>query len=315
MKKIYVSSCFKYNEITRDFDKKSDTFYRSDELFAFAGGGGESGGGGGGGYPATQTTIQQADPWTGQQPYLTKGFAEAENRMLNYTPEFYPDSTVVPFSPETLQAMDLTTQRALAGSPINAAARDQLTSTLAGDYLYGGPGFDAAVQAATNKALPGIDSQFALRGRYGSGLMDEARTRAISDAFADQYSQERTNQLRAMMFAPQVAESDYSDIGKLAAVGAQKEAMDQENLSDQIARHDYEQSVDQRQLQEYMNLIQGQYGGTTTTTSPLQQQYYQGSSGGNILGTALTGVGLLGSLFGGGGGGGFGGILGSLVGL
>ncbi len=254
----------------------------------------EFGGGGGESQPmqsGSQTTIQKADPWSGQQPYLTKGFSAAESRMLNTNPTYFPGSTVVPYSPETLQAMDLTKQRALNGSPVTSAATNELTKTLSGDYLYGGDGFNAAVQAATNKAIPGVNSQFELSGRYGSGLNQEAQTRAIADAFADQYGAERTNQQRAMMFAPQVAASEYDDYGKLAAVGAQNETMQQEQLADQVARHDFTQSVQQRQLQEYMDIINGNYGSETTTTGPaMQQPTYYRNQGAGFLGGAMSGA-------------------------
>lgn len=279
------------------------------------GGGGESSGGGYAGGSPTQTTIQKSDPWEGQQPYLKKGFEQAETRMLNYNPTYFPGSTVVPYSPETVMAMNLTKQRALSGSPVTSAATDELTKTLSGDYLYGGDGFNAAVQAATNKAIPGINSQFALAGRYGSGLNQEAQTRAIADAFADQYGAERTNQQRAMMFAPQVAASEYDDYGKLAAVGAQNEAFQQEQLADQVARHDFGQSVKQRQLQEYMNLINGNYGSNTTTTGPaMQQPTYYRNQGSGFLGGAMQGAQLGNMLMPGLGGSIGGGLLGGLLG-
>jgi hypothetical protein len=279
----------------------------------------EFGGGGGEQQPAmvggTQTTVQKADPWEGQQPYLKTGFAEAQKRMLDFTPTYFPGNTVVPYSPETQAAMDLTAQRAISGSPITSASRDELTRTLSGDYLYGNPGYDRAVQAAMDKAMPGINSQFALAGRYGSGLNQEAMARAFGDAFADQYANERTNQMRAMMFAPQVAESEYSDFGKLASVGAQKEAMQQELLADQIARHDFAQSVKARQLQLYMDAIQGNYGNTTTSTGPaMQQPTYYRNQGAGFLGGAMQGASLASTLGFGGMGMGVGGLLGGLLG-
>jgi len=284
MTKIYTQVEWAFNKETGLYEKIYEESYEYEGPLALCGGGGEPSGGGGG----SQTTVQKADPWSGQQPYLTKGFEQAEQRFLNTNPTYFEGSTVVPYSDETNLAMDMTKQRALSGSPITNSSVDELTRTLNGDYLYGGDGFNRAVEAATNRALPGIDSQFELSGRYGSGLAQEARARAVGDAFADQYGQERTNQLRAMMFAPQVAEMDYNDIGKLAAVGAQKEALQQETLADQVARHDFDQSVKQRQLQEYMNLVQGNYGSTTTQTSPAPQTYSNRGSG--MLGGALMGM-------------------------
>jgi hypothetical protein len=48
-----------------------------------------SGGGGGGG---TQTTVQKSDPWSGQQPYLSQQFAEAQKLYQNKTPQYNQDA-------------------------------------------------------------------------------------------------------------------------------------------------------------------------------------------------------------------------------
>lgn len=242
----------------------------------------------------SQTTTQTADPWSAQQPYLKKGFAQAQNLFLDNQPTYFPGSTVVPFSNETQQALDLTKQRALNGSPITAAEKGQLTSTLNGDYLTGGSGFDGAIKAAMDKQLPSIDSQFELSGNYGSGLHQTARDQAFADAFAGQYGDERTRQMQAMMFAPSVAAGDYNDIAQLANVGGQKEALSQQQLQDQMARYDFGQNVQRQDLQNYMGLIQGNYGGDRVTTSPGQTFY--NNQGAGILGGALGGASLAGKL-------------------
>lgn len=83
--------------------------------------GGKSGGGGG-----TQTT----EPWSGQSPYLTDVFRQAQNVYRQGPQQYYPGSGVAPFSPQTQQAFDLTTQRALGGSPQQDALGGYITNTL-----------------------------------------------------------------------------------------------------------------------------------------------------------------------------------------
>jgi hypothetical protein len=250
-----------------------------------------------GGQPDSTTTIQKADPWEGQQQYLKDIFSQAQNLYNTSGPAYYPGDMVVPFSPETQAAMSMQTQRAVNGSPIQQAANSQLVSTMNGDYLYGGPGFDAAFKAASNKILPAIDSQFEAAGRSNSGLADVAKTQALSDAFASQYEQERQNQLRSMLFAPSVANQDYTDISRLAEVGSQREAQQQQQLTADINRYNYNMNLPQAKLADYMSMIQGQYGGTTTTTTPLYQNNMAG-----ILGGGMAGLSLLSSLGGMGGG-------------
>ena len=91
-----------------------------------------SGGGSGGG----TNTVQKSDPWSGQQPYLTGSggnpglFPEAANLYSNNPLEFYPGQTYAGMAPETEMALAAQSNRAISGSPINAAAQGELTNTL-----------------------------------------------------------------------------------------------------------------------------------------------------------------------------------------
>lgn len=274
------------------FWNTGDIFYKPKKYFF----GGSSGGGGSGG---TTTTVQKSDPWSGQQPYLEDIFnqARAQYDTANFhPPSYFPDSTVVPFSPETQTALNLQTARALTGSPVENAANQQLTDTLNGNYLYGGQGFNQALDAASHQIIPQVQSAFAKSGRLDSGLAQTAMTQALSDSFANQYSGARQNQMQSMLFAPSMANQDYTDISKLAEVGSQREALSSENMQDAINRYyandPYTQT--QQKLNTYANLIQGNYGGTTSgsQTSPL----YRGNSTSGLLGGALGGASLASSL-------------------
>jgi hypothetical protein len=269
---------------SKEFCADSEIIYKPKKYY-FKGGGGSSSG------SQTTTTVQKADPWSGQQPYLSDVFSQAQNQYYDKsTPSYYPNSTVVPFSPQTQQALDLQQNRALNGSPVETAANQQLTDTLNGNYLYGGSGFNAAYNAAANQIIPQVNSMFNNSGRTNSGLAQTAMTQALSDAFAGQYGNERENQMRAEAFAPTAINQDYTDISKLADVGSQNEELSSENLQDAINRYNFAQNLPAAKLQEYNSLIQGTYGGTTNgeATSPL----YRGNSASGILGGALGGAGL-----------------------
>lgn len=82
-----------------------------------------------------------------------------------------------------------------------SAGLQQLEDTARGNYLYGGPGFNAAMQAASDRIIPQVSSLFSSSGRLGSGLAQEAQTRALSNAFADLYGQERGRQVGAAQAA------------------------------------------------------------------------------------------------------------------
>jgi hypothetical protein len=87
----------------------------------------------------------------------------------------------------------------LGASQIPGEANEALLSTARGDNLFGGAGFDRAVEAAMNAARPAIGSAFGRAGAGASsgGLAQTALGTAAVDAFARQYGQERANQLGA----------------------------------------------------------------------------------------------------------------------
>lgn len=265
-----------------------------------------SGGGG-------KNTIEKADPWEGQQPYLENLYAQA-----GALPEqqYYPESTVVPQSPETLQALQMQSDRAMAGSPVQTAGNQQLTGTLQGDYLYGGPGFDAAFNAARRNITPQVQGQFEKAGRFGGGLAQEAETSALADAFAGLYGQERNRQMMGLGYVPQMAALDYTDIGALGQVGAQREAFEGQKLADELNRWRFEQEAPYRQLQAQSDVIQGGFPGGTMTSPYQGMNPLMGAVGGGMLGySAGTAIGAgAGTAAGAGGGAAAGASTGSMAG-
>ncbi len=175
-----------------------------------------------------QTTS--TEPWKPQQPYLTQGMEEAKGESLGA-----PDAVRQYFEQQLAQ-------RGEGGAPFETAAKDQLTGTLKGDYLYGGSGFNAAMDAAKRAIIPGVESRFAAGGRTGSGSESVAETRALGDAFAGLYGQERQNQMGALGQVPAMQGVDYRNI---AAVG---DAANQRRQA----------------IMDYMKTIGGSYGGTAT---------------------------------------------------
>ena len=268
---------------------------------------------------STQTFTQNAQPWGPQADRLRAGFDRAEN-LYNQGPlQFFPGQTFVGFSPQTEQALSLAENRALTGSPLTGASQQQLQQTLGGDYLRSNPAFNYLESTARGDFLGGspafdrykreitdaVNAQFGASGRTGGGYHTGALAQGLGDAAAGLYAQERANQLSAssmlskafgderarqmqgLAFAPSVAQQDYTDIAQLANVGAQREALDQARLEDQIQRHNFGQEAPYDQLGRYFGFVGGNYGGQTTGTQPVYRN--QGVSG---LGGALLGAGL-----------------------
>ena len=95
------------------------------------------------------------------------------------------------------------------GSSLPPEVLAALQASAGGSNLYGGQGFNEAVQASVQQALPGISSAF---GGTRGGLSGSSARQAVGDTavntFASQYAQERQNQLNASGLLANVGESE-----------------------------------------------------------------------------------------------------------
>jgi len=90
------------------------------------------------------TTVQKADPWSGQQPYLTEVFSEAKRLYQSgqLAPEYYPGQTVAPQSDWTKQALQMQAERAAQGSDSIAKAQKAMDAVSSGQAQAGNSGLD-----------------------------------------------------------------------------------------------------------------------------------------------------------------------------
>jgi hypothetical protein len=253
------------------------------ESFTFYGGGGKGKGGGG-----SQTQTQDIAPWL--KEYVTYGLGEAKNLYQGASPTYFPGQTYVDPSMQTTQAIDLATQRALAGSPLTSGAIAQQTGTVGGQYLGANPYLEAALrpgqQAATRayeQAISGTRSQAAGAGRYGSGAQNQLESLSqqnLANALANQagqaayqnYATERGLQQQSALAAPTLAQSEYADINQLLQAGQLGEQYKQSALESDIARYNFEQQKPYEKLSAYLGSV---YGApvpmTTSATSTVKK--------------------------------------------
>ena len=133
-------------ELARLFGQEYKEF--GDKLFRHARF--KGGGSGGGGSQSTQT-IQKADPWSGQQPYLTSGYEAAKSRLGSEQPQFYPGSTISPFNQNELAAQQAMLDYSSGSRP--QAMQMGAESALTGEMLanpYTNPVF------AATRGLPAL---------------------------------------------------------------------------------------------------------------------------------------------------------------
>jgi hypothetical protein len=257
------------------------------------------------------TSVQNSEPWDQQGKRLSRGFEQADKLfgagpggLTGGSRSYFPGQGYVGFSPETESALKMTADRATAGSPVQAAGNGLAQKTLNGDFLQGNPYLDAVYNRGaravtdqyTKSVVPSINSTFASAGRYGSnnqkellGQASDNLGRTLSEMYSDMamptYEAERGRQMQTMGMAPQLAQGDYADAAQLANVGAQKEALGEQKLQDDMNRFYFQQDEPVNTVQRYMQLLQGNYGGTSASTTPIYRNRAAGAAGGAAAGS------------------------------
>src|SRR5579883_2536495 len=128
----------------------------------------------------TTTTTNQ--PWSGQAPFLSTEFNQAQNLLNNNPITYYPGQTVAPVGPQTYQALNLQQNRALSGSPVTNSAQNYATNLESGNFLNAGnPYFQNMVGQIGQAIAPSIDSRANMDGRAGSGANQQAFDSALSN--------------------------------------------------------------------------------------------------------------------------------------
>ena len=197
---------------------------------------------------STQSNIQEF-----MEPVYKRGLVEAQRQIEAPGPQFFPGSTVVGQSPETQLALQAQRERALAGSPLTQQAQDYTSSVLGGELLAPKPFFNAVFDPAARAVEDRVLSQMSRGGRLGSGAETDILSRNLADLAGNiafnQYGQERTIQDQASQRAAGMANLDYSDLGRLAQVGAAREAQQAAELQDQIRRFEFQQQIPSQKLE------------------------------------------------------------------
>lgn len=275
---------------------------------------GKKGGGG------STTTVQKADPWAGQQPYLSDIFRQAQQLYNSggMAPNYYPGQTVAGQSQWTHDALQMQANRAQNGSPLIDNASNAMNNITTGQALQNNQGLnilnqlsqednpyvDELYNRANSQAQSAINGNFSAAGRYGSGAHAAASADAANNLANEMYSSlwdKRADaaqaagqlyntgigqQVVAGQAGQQLANQAYTDAEALSQAGGIMDDYNQQLINADIDRYNYNQQKALLALQNYNNLIQGSYGGTTTTTG---QQSSSGSTLGNVAGGALTG--------------------------
>ena len=277
--------------------------------------------------PAGNTTVtNNTTPWSGQQPFLTGGttsgvgsvppspalpqglnspsgstvpgtLPSAADLYQNYTPQYFPGSTVSPFTPLQSAGQAQEAAYGLTGGESSVpAANNALTNIENGYYLNSNPNLQATEQNILSTVVPGIESTFAAGNRTGPGAAFAAAQGAasgIAPTAYGQYEQGLTNMLQGAAFAPGIESSALTPAQATQDAGNQQQAQNQAQLTNQVNQWNFQQQLPYNQEATYQAMTAGNYGGTSTLTQP----YYENSSA-NTLAGLLGGASLGSSILG-----------------
>ena len=262
--------------------------------------------GGGGG----TNTVQKADPWIGQQPYLTDLFGQAQAQYQAGPQQFYPGRTYAEASPTVFQAEDLQRQAALAQAGLGLGSivpgfqqalmspaqrfqdpmlQEALTASLRPIEETGSRLLQQARRGATQAGQLGGTRQAILESEV---IKDVAQKQAdvARQMYGDVYGDVLRTQAATLGLAPSIMGTFGLPAQTLAQVGAAETARAQQPITEAMQRFAFEQQAPSQALQQYGNIVAGTIlPGTVTSTAP-------GPQGPGFAAGALGGAGI-GSLF------------------
>lgn len=135
------------------------------------------------------TTTTNTAPWANQQPYLTTGWAGAQNLLQNGVPQYYSGSTVAPLSDYRQPAMNAAWSLGNDGTAAGAAIQNSGTGLLAnGAQNFAGMG-----------TMQNIAGGQYLNGPQSGGAMGQQGANVLNRTANGAYTQQQNPHLQGML--------------------------------------------------------------------------------------------------------------------
>tara|TARA_Y100000361_G_scaffold144305_1_gene152275 strand:+ start:1510 stop:2400 length:891 start_codon:yes stop_codon:yes gene_type:complete len=221
-------------------------------------------------------TIQSAEPFSGQQPFILDVYNRARNQAD--TPrEFFPGKLYADPTQTQLDAENLARMTALGGQ--SAVASSMIPAL---QFQFGGPQNLASnpyIAGATEAAIRPLFTQTqsllqqARRDATGAGQLGSDRQAILesnvignflqragdisSNMYSRAYGQALEAQTRSLATAPQSLGALQIPASQLAAVGAAEQARIQQAIDARRAAFEFGQVEPRSRLAEYSNLVAG----------------------------------------------------------
>lgn len=215
--------------------------------------------------------VQQTASGAGMNPYLDSMFAAASRPLVQQ----FQTATAPGIAGRFLKA-----GRWGSGAMADEFGRgaDVLAQNLAG---LGANIYGQGYESERNRQV-GAQGQLAGLGESQLGRQFGAQTQlaGIGESALGR-------QQDAMRFAPQLAMTDYNDIAQLGNVGAAREDLGERQIGENMARYQHEQQLPGNKLAQFLQFVQGNYGGTQTMQQPVYRNRPAGAFGGALGGAAM----------------------------
>lgn len=259
--------------------------------------------GGGGG---TTTQVQKADPWAGQQPYLTDLYQQAQQLYQQGPQQFFPSRTYAEASPTVFQAEDLQRQAALAQAGLGLGSivpgfqqalmspaqrfqdpmlQEALTASLRPIEETGSRLLQQARRGATQAGQLGGTRQAILESEVIKDITQK-QADVASKMYGDVYGDVLKTQAATLGLSGDIMRTFALPAATLGQVGAAETARAQQPITEAMQRFAFEQAAPSQALQQYGNIVAGTIlPGTVTSTAP-------GPQGPGMVAGALGGAGL-----------------------
>lgn len=238
------------------------------------------------------TTTTKNEPPDYVKPYAQAYLQQAANvANQGYSP--YTGARVADFTPDQNLGFGMTNQVAQGSLPLADQSNRSLSDTINGKYLTAdsNPYLKGAVDQALGGVQSQVNSQFA-GNNYGSTAHEQWLGQNLANTalpiYAQNYQNERQNQLAATMQAPGIVNSN---IANLNASGGQQQALNQQ-LND-LGYNEYQTALGfpYQQLNTLGSALGASSGyGNSTGPNPYQTNGLASALGGASSGAALGGM-------------------------
>lgn len=230
-------------------------------------------------------STSNSSPWAGQQPFLSDTFSQAQNLYNSYTPNYFGytgtgngnatqtgSSTVAPMNSQETGAINQIGDLGINGTQGMNTANNAVNQYANGSMLSGNnPYFGSVVDQIRSSMTPGLMSAFSQGSTDNPNIAYAASQglgNAVGNAASQNYETQTQNQLNAANMAPNLYGAQLSGANAALTAGQTGQTQAQNQLNNQVNAYNYYQQLPYTQLNNYSDLVQGQYGQATTNTAP-----------------------------------------------